>query len=341
MTVGATLVASLLATLARPATWPLALATFLIRGGLLAVLAPIVVLPTAVEVGNVFAPALTTLLLRGVTPSIIPLLVVVVVGFLVWLVGGGLIAAAAEVEAVRRVGAGEDDALVPDPRSPGIVPAADAMHRVLLVRLLAYLPLLLVGLPWALFRYVVLGYQEFTGPSDVAVPIAVRIVLGAPDAVLLLLVTWLLGETVGALASRRVIPAGAGVGRALAWAMGRFARRPLRSTALTVVPLVPLVVLLVIVGLAGSATWDALRGTLSFGGDRIMALVLLVVLVALFSGGLVLIGVASAWRAAVWTVEVAGTFGPTVYDPEGQWNGVSDSGTLADLRPRGADPDTR
>ena len=28
------------------------------------------------------------------------------------------------------------------------------------------------------------------------------------------------------------------------------------------------------------------------------------VLVALFAGGLVLIGVISAWRAAVWTVEV-------------------------------------
>ena len=341
MTVGATLVASLLDTLARPATWPLGLATFLIRGGFLAILAPIVVLPTAVEVGNVFAPALTTLLLRGVTPSIVPLLVAAVVGFLVWLVGGGLIAAAAEVESVRRVGAGEDDALVPDPRSPGVVPAADAMHRVLLVRLLAYLPLLLVALPWGMYRYVILGYQEFTGPSDVAVPIAVRIILGAPDGVVLLLVTWVFGETIGGLASRRVIPAGAGVGKALAWAIGRFARRPLRSMALSVLPLVPLVVLLVIVGLAGSATWDALRGALSFGGDRMVALVLLLALVALFSGGLVLIGVASAWRAAVWTVEVAGTFGATVHGPEGPWNGVADSGTLADLRPRGVDPDTR
>jgi hypothetical protein len=111
--------------------------------------------------------------------------------------------------------------------------------------------------------------------------------------------------------------------------------------ALSLAPLVPLVLALVVAGMAGSATWDALRAALSVGGDPRIGLVLLVVLVALFAGGLLLIGVASAWRAAVWTVDVAGTFGATAHDPEGQWNGVADSGTLTELRPRGVDPDTR
>ena len=43
---------ALLVTLATPATWPLALATFLVRGGVILVLLPIVVLPTTVGLGN-------------------------------------------------------------------------------------------------------------------------------------------------------------------------------------------------------------------------------------------------------------------------------------------------
>jgi hypothetical protein len=340
MTVGATLVASLLVTLARPATWPLGLATFLIRGGFVLVLAPIVVLPTAIELGNLLAPLLTTLLFRGITLSVALLQVAGGVGFLVWLFGGGLVAAAVESEVVRRVAA-DDEAWGVAGRPPGFETAPHPARRALLVRLIAYLPLLLVALPWGLYRFVFVGYHELTAPSDVAVPLAIRIVVGAPEAVALLVATWLVGETIGALAARRVILAGDGVRRALGWAIARFARRAWRSAALSVVPLVPLGLVLVIVGMAGSATWDALRAALSFGADLLVALVLLLVLVALFAGGLLLIGVASAWRAAVWTVEVAGTFGATVHDPEGQWNGVADSGTLTDLRPRGVDPDTR
>ncbi len=339
MTLGATLVASLLVTLARPATWALALATFLIRGGFLLVLAPIVVLPTAVELGNLLAPVLTTLLFRGVTPLVALLQVAAVLAFLIWLIGGGLVAAAAETEAIRRVAA-DDEIWAPRDRS-GLARAAHPTRRVLLVRLTAYLPLLLVAFPWSSYRFVLVGYHELTSPSAGGLPLAIRIALGAPDAVALLVVTWLLGEMVGALAARRVILAGDGVRRALGWALGRLARRPVRNLALSVVPLVPLAVVLVIVGMAGSATWDALRAALSIGGDSLLALLLLVVLVALFAGGLLLIGVASAFRAAIYTVDVAGTFGATVHDPEGQWNGAVDSGTLTDLRPRGVDSDTR
>ena len=71
MTVGATLVASLLAILSRPATWLLALATFLLRGGFLLVLAPIIVLPSAVALGNILTPLLSTIVFQGFTPSIV------------------------------------------------------------------------------------------------------------------------------------------------------------------------------------------------------------------------------------------------------------------------------
>jgi hypothetical protein len=339
MTLGATLVASFLVTLARPATWLLALATFLIRGGFLLVLAPIVVLPTAVELGNLLAPVLTTLLFRGVTPMIAVLQVAGGVAFLFWLLVGGLIAAAAETELVRRVVA--DDEVWPAGERPALATAAHPTRRVLLVRLAAYLPLLLVALPWSSYRFVLVGYDELTSPSAGGLPLAIRIALGAPDAVALLVVAWFFGEMVGVLAARRVVLAGDGARRALGWALGRLARRPVRNLALSVVPLVPLAIVLVMVGMAGSATWDALRAALSIGGDSLLALLLLAVLVAMFAGGLLLIGVVSAVRAAVWTVDVAGTFGATVHDPEGPWNAAADSGTLTDLRPRGVDSDTR
>ncbi len=65
MTLGAGLVAPLLITLARPSIWPLAFVAFLLRGGIVVVLAPIVVLPSAVGLANVLAPAITSIAFGG------------------------------------------------------------------------------------------------------------------------------------------------------------------------------------------------------------------------------------------------------------------------------------
>ena len=339
MTVGATLVASLLATLSRPATWPLALASFLLRGGFLLVLAPIVVLPSAVGVGNVLTPLLSTFVFHGLTPSIALLAAAVGVGVLVWVLGGGLLAAAIESELVRQIAADEEAWGAGEPAADMQV-AAHPAWRVLIVRLIASLPLLL-ALSWGAIRIVTVAYRELTVPSDVAVPLVARVVSGASDAVAIVIGAWLLSETVGGLAARRVILSGERVPVALRAAVLRLLRAPARCAALTVVPLVPLALALLIAILATSVVWEALRAAISLDAGAVVALVLVTALVALFVGGLALIGVASAWRGAVWTVDLTGTFGSTRYDPEGHWNGAADSGTLGDLRPRGVDPDTR
>jgi hypothetical protein len=338
MTVGATLVASLLLTLARPRTWALALATFLLRGGILVVLAPIVVLPSAVALSNVLTPLLSTIVFHGFASIVLPL-AIVVLGALVWLFGGGLVAAAVEAEQVRTIAA-DDEAWPAGRPLRGLAPAEHPAWRVLIVRLLAHLPLLL-ALSWGAIRIVTVTYRELTVPSDVAVAIVLRVARGAPDAVAVVVGAWLLGEMVGAIAARRVILLGERVPRAAGRAALELVRHPLHVVVLAAIPLVALLVVLLGVGLAGSATWDALRAALSFGNDRLAASVILLVLVALFAGGLLLIGVISAWRAAIWTVELAGTFGGAAYDPEGPWHAGNDSGTLRDLRPRGVDPDSR
>ena len=345
MTAGATLVASLLATLSRPATWPLALASFLLRGGFLLVLAPIVVLPSAVGVGNVLTPLLSTFVFHGLTPSIALLVAAIGVGGLVWVVGGGLLAAAVESELVRRIAADEEAWVAGEPAgaeqpAAGLRFVAHPAWRVLTVRLIASLPLLL-ALSWGAIRIVSVAYRELTVPSGVAVPLVARVVGGAGDAVAIVVGAWLLSETVGGLAARRVILSGDRVPIALRAAVLRLLRAPARCAALALVPLVPVALALLVAGLASSVASAALRTVMSFDAGALLVLLLVAALVALFGGGLALIGVASAWRGAVWTVDLTGTFGSTTYDPEGQWNAAADSGTLGDLRPRGVDPDPR
>ena len=88
MSLGATLSGSLLAVLDRPSTWPLALAGFLIRGGWLLVVAPIVVLPTAVGLANVIAPLLEDIAFGRRVGDLVVLIVLALVVVVGWLLGG-------------------------------------------------------------------------------------------------------------------------------------------------------------------------------------------------------------------------------------------------------------
>jgi hypothetical protein len=338
MSLGATLVGSLLLILARPATWPVALAAFLLRGGFLLVLAPIVVLPSAVSLGNVVTPLLSTVVFQGFTPPIALALTAAGTGALLWLFGGGLIAAAAESEVVREIASDEEGSAI----GPAPVVAALAggpAWRVLAVRLLAHVPFVL-AVSWGATRIVAVAYRELTVPSDVAVSLVARVIGGAGPALAIVLLAWLLGEAVGAIAARRVILLGDGVVTALRGALRWIVRRPRRCVALGIIPLLPLALLLVVIGLAGSATWGLLRTALALNGGTgwLVGFALVTTLVGLFGAGLLLIGATAAWRSAVWTVELARTFGVTGHGPEGEWKGRSDSGTLGDLRPRVVDP---
>ena len=93
MNPGATLVTSFLVTLVRPATWPLALASFLLRGGIVVLVAPIVVIPSAVGFANVIAPLLTSFVFGGLSVALV-LAVLAAAGVgLAWVVIGGLVTA--------------------------------------------------------------------------------------------------------------------------------------------------------------------------------------------------------------------------------------------------------
>ena len=308
MGIGATAVAALLAILERPSTWLLGLVGFLVRGGWLIVLAPIVVLPTAVGLANVVAPLVEDIAFGRRTDEVITAGLVTSIVVLVWLIGGGLLAAAAEVEGVSQTLAALGD-------HPRRGPLPHPVWRVLAVRSLTLIPLV-VALAWSGFRLISVGYHELTVPSDVATPIAYRILAGAPDTVIAMLLTWLFAEIVGGPAVRRVVIDGAGVRDAIRRSLRDLRHLVVPSTALALLSALVLVAAIGVTGLATGTTWDGLRAALADGEISLGPVALLVLFVGLFAAGLVILGLTTAWRSAIWTVVVArggptsaGTFG--------------------------------
>jgi hypothetical protein len=295
---GATLTASLLAVLARPSTWAMALLGFLVRGGWLVVVAPIVVVPTPVGLANVIAPLLEDAAFGRRTGELLLVSAMALGAVVVVLLGGGLVAAVAEADGIRQVADEEHIG-----RRSGRVG-----FRILAVRLAAHIPLAFAT-AYAAARLTAVGYRELTVPSDVSVPLAWRILSGAPVPVALVLGTWLIGEILGALAARGIVLRGEGARPALGAAVRRLRYRPVRTLGCGLATTLALAVVLAVTGLAAGATWGALGAALSIGDASFTTTLLLVGFVALFVGGLVLIALTSAWRAAVWTLDVGGTFG--------------------------------
>ncbi len=320
------LVAALSVTIARPATWPLALGAFLLRGGMVLVVLPIVVLPTPVGVGNLVAPALTSISLGAVPIGLVVASVGIGVGFGLWVVVGGWLAAALEGEAIRIVADAARGQAVVSPRRR-------IAARILAARLASLLPLAVV-LAVGTVRIVFVTYSELVLPSDTTSPIAIRVLRDAPDVPLAIVVAWMAGEIVAAVAARRIVLAGEGVGTALRIAVARSVRHPIAALGRFWLPLLVFVVVLVASGAVVSTAWQATGDRLGEAGDALgllVAMVVVAILVGSWLLGLLVIAIVTAWRGAVWTVaEVseAGTFGGSTNRRPGDWRADQRSATL-------------
>jgi hypothetical protein len=330
---GAALTGALLATLETPGTWPLALATFLVRGGLVVVLVPIVVLPTPVGFSNVFAPALASIAFGSVSLELILVSVAAALAVVGWIVLGGWLAAALEVEAAWMIALDEDvRRLSPqeaiEPARPAGTPRLAG--RVLLARLVSFIPLAAV-LAIGTVRIVLVAYQELTSPLDTSTPIVMRVLRGTPEVTVAVLIAWTIGEMVGAIAARRIALAGDGVGHALRVAIVTCVRHPLVTVTRFWLPTIVLLAILIPFALGAGSAWSAVDAVLDGSPDLPAIGGAVVPFVVLWLVGLVLIGVVSAWRAAVWTVaEVAreGTFGGSTDRRTGDWRTDRSSATL-------------
>lgn len=326
---------ALLVTLTRPTTWLLALAAFLIRGGIVWFLVPILVLPTPVGLANALGPSIVEFVFGGLTLGVILLLVVGVGLVLLWVIGGGLAAASLELALIHEV-AGDVGLAAPDVGlGPGDAPVAAVPRgrtlRVLAVRLVAAAPLV-VAILFGSTRIVAATYAELTLPSDTATPIAWRVLTAVPEAVLLLVITWVFAEVIGALATRRVGLGDPSMVGALRGALVETVRHPLRTLTLFGIPTVALMLVLVPSAAAATVAWSGLRTTLADPGAGLLVGLALIAFVGLWAGGLVLAGAACAWRAAAWTVDAValgrGTFGGSDTDRPGDWKSAAASGTV-------------
>ena len=295
---------------ARPDLWLFGLIAFLARGGVLLVLAPIVTLPTFINIVNTVGPT-------SVTAAVVATA----------LAG---IAAAAWAET-----AGYRAAVAPDPDDPAsglldsaarraLPTGASVAMRVATVRMVMLAPVL-AAVAYGVPAYVSVAYGELVNPSNLSVPLPFRVLAGAPLPSALLVAAWLLGEVVGGLAARRVVLRGAGVVRAVAGGLADLFRAPhlgLLTTALGVAGSV--LVLLPALLLTGFA-WEEARVALGGGGDGLMVLVTTLILAGAWGLTLVVAGGSAAWRSALWTVEVIRRSGVTIRRPPSS-EGLSSGG---------------
>lgn len=271
----------------------MALAAFLIRGGIVVVVLPLVSLPTVAQLSTILAPAIETVVLGGQTLAGV-------------LVGGVTLAAALIVLglcglggawfdlALARDAADDEDLELPRPVD---LSAATAFR----LRLVAHLPTAL-ALAYAAVRIVALTYDELTSPGDATVSVVTRVFDRAPEAVALVALAWLVGETVGALAVRRAAT-GATARRALLESI----RQLLRPRGLATLVATSVVILAIAVPflLALGRTWEHVRTYVLAQVDPVPLVAALVLLVGTWILGLSVLGVGLAWRASAWTLEAA------------------------------------
>ena len=285
--------AALLAALTHPRWWTLALAAFLVRGGILLVLVPIVSLPSSAAITTAVAPMVGGLLLGE--PSLAGVLAGALVGLAVIaiLAAAGLAGSWLDLALVREAADDEDLDL-------GWAPDRDSARRAFGIRLLVHLPTL-AALAYASVRLVVAIYEESLSPGDPALSMAARVLQRAPDALIVVLVAWLVGETLGSLAARR-----GSTGEPVSAALGASARQLISPRGLATFGLTTLALPMLAVPflLAMGRAWEHLRAYLLDGVDPVFLGAALIVLVSTWALGLALLGAGLAWRALAWTVEV-------------------------------------
>ena len=286
------MVAALAAALGRPDWWAMALAGFLIRGGILIVLLPLVELPSLAALTAAFSPAVSALAFGGLSTSVLMTLtaIILVAGGL--LAGAGLAGAWLDLEQLRRAAADEDLEL-------HWAPERSSLREALAMRVAAHVPTL-AACAYATFRLIGAAYDELLAPGDAGLPLALRVVARAPETVILVSLTWLAGEAIGGLAARAAA-AGARFSGALVTATRQVLRwRGLATLGITTVGvLAALAPFPVVVGSA----WQQLRDELLGDANPILVGAALLVLVSAWTLALAILGAALAWRNAAWTAE--------------------------------------
>ncbi len=281
------------ATFVRPDAWPVALAGFLVRGGILPFLAPIVVLPTLAGLSIALAPDVISVALAGPNPRVIGLAIAIGAIFLGWLATSALLGAAADVTLARAAA---------DELGGTLAPPGGAIRRTAFVRLACLVPLGL-AISAGIVPLVAASYHQLVLPDDVRVPLALRVIREAPGPVTVIVGAWLACEVVGALAARAIALDGRGAGASIGVGIVLAIRRlpPVLATLLGSLGLSLLLIAPALV--AAGPIWLRLRAAMAADAPPSTILAGAALLSLVWAGGLVLASVAATLRHFLWTAE--------------------------------------
>lgn len=336
----AAVAAAVFATLARPAAWPIALAGFLVRGGLLLFLLPIVELPTTPQLQNMLAPLVTPIAYGAPPTALIVLITSAIALFVAWLVVSALVGAWTDIVLVRDALAADGmelDVAPPEPRWP-------VVWRAAVARLVWYLPLV-AAVAFSAVPIVQTTYDQLISPDEIVTPLVIRVLLHVPVSVALVVVGWLVGETLGGLAERRIVLARSGVAAGVAWGLSRSVRNPVTTLATLLLTMVVVLLATVPAVIAAGGARSVLADLLGSPVPEAGILVAVTALVTLWLGGLLLAAAATTFRAFAWTFEASRehvrrgpaheadmrgdrTIGDEAVGRPGEWSGSQASGRL-------------
>ncbi len=273
--------------------WAVALAAFLVRGGILVLAVPILILPTPIGVASfIGADAVTA---AGPTDRF--LVMAAAAGLaLAAAVGAGFVVGAVADRVVLRAWAFDRPVAAPSFAEGRRSGAAAGVARVIAVRVVASIPLV-VACAWAIPRIATAGYRELTLPDDLATPFPLRVLAAAPEAAVAIVAGLLVTELIAGLATVHVVVDGSSVPRSLGRVAPDLVRRPLPVLGAFLLGVTGLVVLTGIPLAVSALAWGAARRALT-AGDAVFALLAVVALSATWIASLAAAGAVGAWRRA-------------------------------------------
>ncbi|HYL39939.1 MAG TPA: hypothetical protein VET90_01395 [Candidatus Binatus sp.] len=291
MTWGAAMTAAFLATTGRGRWWLTALATFLVRGGVLALLPAILVTPTPAELALHLDPSLTGDAPGAVTPALVELALGTLVIATIVLLATTALGTWLEGRLIEAVTEGAELAPISSPYrlplGPGVV-----------ARLVPHLPTLAAVVIGGL-AIAEAAYGEFVSPSAQG-SLTARVFAQVPWAFGAIVVSWLLGEAWGGSAVRRLARAGPLLG-----SIRRGLVDVARPSGLATLGLSSAAVALpaAVLWLAASSAYDRLWPLVLDRADPWSLAFALCLLVATWGAGLWLLAIGLAFRSVAWTAE--------------------------------------
>ena len=298
---GAVAGGAVVVTLLRPLSWALGLAGFLAGGGVVVVAWPVVVLPTLTGLQNALGGPISSLVFGAPSSWLVALIAGGIVSGIGLVILGTLAGAWAERQgiAVALDAASEDGMGLAQVDLDGAPGAA----RVALVRLMSLAPVVIAfALAWRPLYDAT--YHELILPANLSTPLPLRVIREAPLPVIGIMTAWLLADAAAAVGVRRLVLERRRVFEAWLLGWADLVRRPHRVVPTAIVGLLVLVLLTGPALAAAAIGWGRVRDILVAGRDPVIMIGAVLVWVAIWLGCLVLAGVGSAIRAAMWALEV-------------------------------------